>query len=75
MQLKEMLNEWITILTEDNKNLIKKKKKNREYGIIRQIKLRYAKAMNGTKVSSRKIDNILKQYHLSQLQVVYNRLK
>jgi hypothetical protein len=54
LQLKEMLNEWIKILTEDNKNLIKKKNKNREYGIIRQIKLRYAKAMNGTKSITRK---------------------
>jgi hypothetical protein len=33
-----MLNEWITLLTETT-NRIKQKKKNKQYGIIRQIKL------------------------------------
>jgi hypothetical protein len=61
-------------LTDNNKT--KEKQKNKQYGIIRQIKLRYAaKAMNGTKVPQEKIDNIIEGSHLLQLQVVYNLLR
>jgi hypothetical protein len=57
-----------TTTTKKNKN-----KKNKQYGIIRQIKLRYAaKAMNGTKVPQEKLTTSLKRSHLLQLQVVYN---
>jgi hypothetical protein len=58
-----MLNDWITLLTDNNKK--KNKTKNKQYGIIRQIKLRYAaKAMNG-KSTSRKIDNIIEAISLA----------
>jgi hypothetical protein len=64
-----MLNDWITLLTDNNKK--KNKTKNKQYGIIRQIKLRYAaKAMNGTKVPQEKLTTSLKRSHLLQLQVV-----
>jgi hypothetical protein len=54
----------------------KNKKQNKQYGIIRQIKLRYAaKAMNGTKVPQEKLTTSLKRSHLLQLQVVYNLLR
>jgi hypothetical protein len=50
----------------------KNKTKNKQYGIIRQIKLRYAaKAMNG-KSTKKKLTTSLKRSHLLQLQVVYN---
>jgi hypothetical protein len=70
-----MLNDWITLLT-DNNNKTKNKKQKNKHGIIRQIKLRYAaKAMNGTKVPQEKLTTSLKRSHLLQLQVVYNLLR
>jgi hypothetical protein len=52
-----------------------KNKTKKQYGIIRQIKLRYAaKAMN-VQSTSRKIDNIIEAISLLQLQVVYNLLR
>jgi hypothetical protein len=66
-----MLNDWITLSHRQQQNK-RIKNKNKQYGIIRQIKLRYAaKAMNGTKVPQEKLTTSLRS-HLLQLQVVYN---
>jgi hypothetical protein len=56
-----MLNDWITLLTDNNK---KQKKKTNTMELLDKLNWDAAKAMNGTKVPQEKIDNIIEAISL-----------
>jgi hypothetical protein len=74
IKLKEMLNDWITLLT-DNKTNKRIKQKTNNMELLDKLNWDTAKAMNGTKVPQEKLTTSLKRSHLLQLQVVYNLLR